>query len=344
MAPRFIFLSIDRTQASGGVAVLYDCVRLAREAGHDAVVMHGVPGFVHVNGRADVPVTWSNRIDRARAALGKPLSIRQKLRRFRQMHAPVRGDLDLRPDDVVVVPELFLLPSLLAFPDHRKVLFSQNPFLHLRAAETARLAGCDPVAPFVLHVGIARVCMEAISLLGATDMAQFPVSPRLQAFEYREEKRDVVAYMPRKRPEQARVFADALRRRGKLHGFDLLEIDDMTPDEVSEAVGSSRVFASLMAEEALGFPAAEAMAAGCVTVGYTGIGTREYFDETTGVPVPEGDLNGLVEAVEQAIAHHRADPSHFDEMRRRASRRIHDRYSEDRFREGLLAMLDRVAG
>ena len=102
------------------------------------------------------------------------------------------------------------------------------------------------------------------------------------------------------------------------------------------------MFISLLKEEALGFPAAEAMSSGCITVGFTGLGTEEYFDPSTGIPVPEGDVHALVEKVESVILDYDQNPGPYDEMRRRASKRIQERYSFDRFVSHLLAAWEKM--
>jgi len=342
MSARFLVLCIDRPLASGGVAVLYDAVQILTEAGHDAMIVHGRPGFRHMNGEASVSIGHSNRIALAENARWQPQSLRQKLRKARTAMARPADSFDLRPDDIIVVPELMLRNAMIAYPAHRKVLFSQNPYLYLEAVREARLAGLDPVAGIALNLGISRNCMAAFEAVGVTQVAYFPVAPRLDLFPYRHEKSQLITYMPRKRPAEAEVLEAALRRRGNLRGFDLLAIDGMAPEEVARSLAGTSVFVSLLKDEALGFPAAEAMAAGCVVVGYTGQGTEEYFDSNTGIPVQDGDILGLIEAVEDTVARLNRDPSAFDAMRRRASDRVHATYTRAAFREGLLTAVERL--
>lgn len=340
---RFIFLCIDRPHASGGVAVLYDAVRHANSAGLDATVVHGHQGFRHMNGDAHVPIGYSNRVALAENALWRPQSLRQKFRQLRKSFERPIDVPELRPCDVIVVPELMLPHALRAYPAHRKVVFSQNPYLYLDAVLAARRAGHDPIGEVVLNLGISRNCMAAFDAVGATRTAYFPVSPRLDLFPFCEGKSRTIAYMPRKRPAEGAVLADALRRRGHLRGFELVEIDELPPEEVARLIGKALVFVSLMKDEALGFPALEAMSAGCVVVGYTGHGTEEYFDCGTGVPVRDGDILGLIESVEQTIERLDSDPHALHRLRRAASIKVNETYSAAAFSDGLFAALDRIA-
>ena len=49
-------------------------------------------------------------------------------------------------------------------------------------------------------------------------------------------------------------------------------------------------------------PPLEAMACGCLTVGYDGRGGREYFDDRHAIVVEQQDVIGFTAAVEQTIA------------------------------------------
>jgi glycosyltransferase involved in cell wall biosynthesis len=142
--------------------------------------------------------------------------------------------------------------------------------------------------------------------------------------------------MPRKRPWEAKLICGALLRRGKLQGYQIEALDNMTRSEVAAKLAKTQIFISLLKDEALGFPAAEAMAAGCVVVGFDGLGTAEYFDQDVGVPVTEGDVASLVTAVENTIAEYETDPRRLDAMRRKASDRVNARYNKSAFEAGAL--------
>lgn len=338
MSRRYLFLCPDAQKASGGVAVLYDCVTFLREAGYDAAAVHQSPDARYPNQDIDAPVYFTPEIRRASAARQ---GLQGRLNRYAASvaHQFVKSRnlrLELRAEDLIVAPDFMLSDVLEAFPDNPKVLFVQNPFVYTHMHGIARGRGLDPVGGFIRFLGIADICMDTFELLGAEPVSRFPVSPNLSLFPFRQEKKPLITYMPRKRPQEAAIIDTALRQRGRLGEFDLVAIDRLPQAGVAGLLGESLVFLSLLKTEALGFPAAEAMAAGCITIGYTGLGTREYFDETTGIPVEEGDTMGVVRAVEQALEEYRADPSRLDDMRKRASERIHQRYSRDAFRDGLL--------
>ena len=186
--------------------------------------------------------------------------------------------------------------------------------------------------------------MDALDLVGAAPASYVPVSMHPETFAFREEKRRLITYMPRKRRQEAALIHAELERRGRIDGYEIAAIDGVPLAAVRERLAESLIFISLLHRESLGFPAMEAMASGCIVIGYTGHGGREYFGETTGIPIEEGDTPGLVRAVEEAVAAHRDDPARLDALRRRGSERVRERYSDEKFEACLLSTWRLVEG
>ena len=248
-------------------------------------------------------------------------------------------EMALRGNDILVVPEFMLSLAQEAFPTSRKIILVQNPFSYLTTFDDTRQRGIDPYAGVLLSLGVSQMCLEAIRLTGAGPDALVTVGPDFGIFEYRSDKKMQIAYMPRKRRAEARVVIEALRRGGKVNGFDIVEVEGKPQASVARILSESMFFISFLKRESLGFPAMEAMASGCVVVGYTGTGGREYFDAETGIPVAEDDTAALVRAVEDSVEAYRADPRIFDELRRRAAGRVTERYAASQTTETLLSAL-----
>lgn len=243
--------------------------------------------------------------------------------------------VEIRPDDVIVSPEFLFGTVLETFPG-RSIVVLSNSFSFERAFMRAVRRGHDPNARVAYCIGIWEACLKSFEMVEMGPSAYVPVSFSPSRFPFRREKEPLITYMPRKRPDEALIIDRALRRRGRLAGYDLQAIDGVPLSQLRDLLGRTRIFISLLQNEALGFPAAEAMASGCLVIGYTGLGTREYFDEETGVPVAEGDTPGIVEAVEAAAADYERDSRRLDAMRERASGRVQEQYSQVRFRESVL--------
>lgn len=338
MSRRFLFLCPDVSGSSGGVAVLYDAVTELRGAGYDASIVHMSPTARYHNTPHEVPVSYTHatRLAGLRHATPPRKVLSHAAIALERLKSGPNPRLALAPGDVLVVPEFLVALAAEAFPANPKIVFVQNSFGYLRSCATALERGFDPQNGVRLSIGISDTCLQALDLVGASPTAYCPVSPNFALFPYRAEKKRQVAYMPRKRKAEARIIHDALEARGHMAGHALVRVDGMPQARVAEVLGESLFFISLMREEALGFPAMEAMASGCVVVGYTGLGTREYFTPETGIPVEEGDTPGVVHSVEKAIAEYDRDPSRLDAMRMEAARLVTAKYSREAFHEGLL--------
>jgi glycosyltransferase involved in cell wall biosynthesis len=335
-----------RQTASGGIAVLYASAHRLRLAGFDAAVLTDDPLGLYPDLAVVPPTYWSKRLRyaflRDPSWTGAARKGAKLLRRRRQSTHDRLQMIDVEASDVLVVPEFMLDTAVRAFPKNRRVVFMQNSFSYLAAVHRLTTRDLEPQEATVATLAISQSCLDAADLAGATQCHHVPVGAALHLFPYRSVKELQVAWMPRKRRTDAFFLERAFRRSPALSDVELRVIDNMTQTQVSEVLGESLVFVSLMQREALGFPAMEAMAAGCFTVGYTGFGTREYFTEETGRPVEEGDLLGVVEATESAINEWKADPSRIDDVRAAASRNVHDRYGPERCEARLLDAFEQI--
>lgn len=338
MAQRYLFLCPDRKTASGGIAVIYDTVVVLRAAGYEAAIVHNSPGAGYPDYPDAPPMYYTQAVllgaerfgGRKLRATGPLLRARDRVRGGRLPR------VELREDDVIVTPEFMLADALAAFPHNEIGVFVQNPFTFNWAFMLAQTRGFKPFDRVGWYIGIADICMHQFELLQLPRTFYMPVSMKPEEFPFAQDKAPLITYMPRKRPDEAKMIDLALRQRSGIAGYRLEAIDGMPRTAVSAKLQESRIFISLLKQEALGFPAAEAMASGCITVGFTGLGTEEYFTPETGVPVPEGDLYALVRAVEVVVAEYEQDPTRLDALRRHASEAVNARYNRKAFESALL--------
>jgi glycosyltransferase involved in cell wall biosynthesis len=79
--------------------------------------------------------------------------------------------------------------------------------------------------------------------------------------------------------------------------------------------------------EGFGLPPLEAMACGCITIGYHGFGGREFFTDDLAFPISVGDVLTFVRTTEQVLKRWQNDPASLMEMTRRAASFVAERYS-----------------
>jgi glycosyltransferase involved in cell wall biosynthesis len=115
-------------------------------------------------------------------------------------------------------------------------------------------------------------------------------------------KKNIIAFMPRKRRIEATYIRDMFRfTYPEYRNWEWHEISGKTESEVAALLGESRVFLSLSRLEGFGLTALEAMAAGCVVAGFIGIGGREYANDQNGFWAGEDDFPTCVEQLKKAV-------------------------------------------
>ena len=220
------------------------------------------------------------------------------------------------PGDVVIAPETMPADALRMFKGQGAAvwLFVQN-WAYVDVSIDDALTGAAPAFDGALVVSdateaIVRRCFPGLPCYRVPPVVaclpQVPATAPCAA----------IAYMPRKLPELARWLRTVWPRAfPDLADVEWLEIDGLPHAQVLGCLQQSRYFVSLQHSEGLGLPALEAMAAGCLVVGFTGIGGREYARPDNGLWVADGDGPALLEALGQALRAERDQPGAFDATR-----------------------------
>lgn len=286
---------------------MYRHVDVLRSAGHAASIVHHRPGF------------------RAPWFAGKaPV-----------LYAPV----DIRPDDILVFPEIEFSAMLAAPSGVRRVAYVQTPYYMFREhswdprdRRTPYLSG-DLVAAVVVSEDGRDYLAHAF--------ANLPVYRVRNSIDLRfgppgGSKKKQLCFMPRKHYEDAQQVLNILKFRNVLDGWAVVPIHNLPEEQVISTMRDSAVFLSFGYPEGFGLPPAEAMASGCVVVGYHGNGGREYFTADHGFPVEIGDILGFARAAEHVISTLDANFSAFNEMTARASSFIRSTYTPVNEREDVL--------
>lgn len=311
------FVCPDTNTPSGGILVIYRHVRHLVEAGIRAAVVHERRGFAP---------TWFD-------TTGIPIVC--------------ADDVDADPaSDLLVIPEIYG-PDLAEIGDGvRKAVFNQNAY-NTFAGYPTDLA--DRRTPYT-HPDVVGVVVvsddNAAYLRHAFPELRVHVSPPMidpAQFHPREAKRRRIAFMPRKGAEHALQVINILKFRGALDDVELLPLDGMTQDEIAAELRQSLIFLSLGYPEGCPCPPREAMASGCLTIGYHGMGGRDFFDSDHGFPVPQGDIVAYAKTVEAVLDRHRTEPDALEAFAQRAAASIAERYSPANERDSAVAVWSALA-
>lgn len=170
-----------------------------------------------------------------------------------------------RTDGIRVVPETDL--DGLRAPG-RKIVFAQSFAFRSscpRGTEWAELGVEGAVA-------VSQTLAEAIER--HTGFAPAVLAPSVDPDLFRPAPKErTIAFMPRRNKAGIEEILDLARPRG----FAPLPIDRLPHHEVAERLSSAAIFLAAEPSEGFGLPALEAMASGCIVVGFTGGGGRDFM-------------------------------------------------------------------
>ncbi len=308
--PHIWYVCPDAQPPVGGVQVIYRHVGELTRSGYRAAVVHERPGFRYPWAPPQIPALSRDEVE---------------------------------PDpahDVVVWPEVYG-PAIGTWgPNCRRVIFNQNAFY--------TFSSCDFFDPQSLPYQDART-MAVITVSEHNRRWLEYAFPGLRArritvaiddrlFTPSSQKVTRICLMPRKGADAANQVLHILRQRGALEGVEVVPIDGRPSVEVAAVMRESLIFAALSSQEGFGLPAAEAMACGCVVVGYDGGGGAEFMRRGLAYRVPTGDVIAVAARVEQVLAEWRRRPTRVLAMGQRASRFVRERYSLQRERDDILKL------
>ncbi|MFC1775868.1 glycosyltransferase [Pseudomonadota bacterium] len=341
---RLLFPLVASNSPSGGRKFVYHVVDFLNEDGIEAWVVHPVENFRLTWFENDTQVGYSSVLfpkwkkrsrfrrfkDWVKSILRKPPFLPDKL---------VPKLLVVNDDDILVLPETRLL-WLHLFPSKcQKVIFNQNPYFtfaqhfndecfSVNGTLSKKLLGILVVS--TINENIQNFVFPEIEIVQASLFVE-------DVFCFSKNKKNQIAYMPRRNAKDAQAVINMLKFRGLPSNIEIVPIDGMHQDEVAKVLSESLIFLSFADREGFGLPAAEAMACGCMVIGYSGNGGDEFFDSEYCYPIREGDIEGFVRAVEEVLKINHSDPERCERKRALASQVIRKRYSKEVSRQTIVA-------
>jgi len=295
--PIAYFVCPDTDAPSGGVRVIYRHVGHLTAAGIGATVVHRARGF---------RPSW-----------------------FRDEGVPITSTEEITPRpgiDLLVIPEIYGPDLAVIAPGVRKAVFNQNAYNTFNGynpdpADLRTPYGHAEVAAAVVvsednraYLRHAFPGLDVRRTVNCVDPALFRPEP----------KRRRLAFMPRKNAEQAVQVLKMLAFRGVLDDVEVVALDAMSEEQVAAELRSSLLFLSFGYPEGCPCPPKEALASGCVVVGYHGMGGRDYLTGEHAFPVDQGDIVAFARTVETLLLRPQAELEAFGA---RAAAFVHDRYS-----------------
>lgn len=309
---RIFYISHDMPQPRGGIAILYDHVAVLRRHGFDASIVQSTPNFVYPFANQSVPVVYSGSI----------------------------GAVSYR--DTFVIPEDHPLAlSSLRSVQCGKVLFCQNHYYICHGLPPGQAWSDFGIQDYMALSLPIRDAMrtwfgvEATVVRPAVDDLFFADQPAPFAQPVN------VAFMPRKGVENLRLLQGLLGpnvQQKLAWAIQWRPIDGLQRPQVAEILKSCPVYIATGYREGLGLPSLEAMAAGCLVIGYRAGGGLDYATDDNGLWVPDDDPFALAQKLQEVLGR-LSDPSYLNTLRqiRQSGQATARRYSSQAQEAALLA-------
>lgn len=260
-------------------------------------------------------------------------------RRFFEESIPVETTdkaFTLQRNDLIVVPEPWggLIQKFRQW-DVRRYVFCQNHFY--------TFVGLGPTETYA-QIGVDRVfcCSEVIAdylkaVMGLDDVPVIHNAIDRSLFRPSAKRRQI-AVMPRKMKIEADFIEGSFRHMyPDLADVPWVKIADVPEAEVARILGESAVFLALGRNEGLGLPPLEAMASGCLVVGFLGDGGRAFATPENGRWCAAEDWLGAAGQLAQALRDYDRDGG---QRMIGAGRATASEYSLERMERELVAFWD----
>ncbi len=280
---RVVFaLPFDPNRITGGQKSIYTMAALLAAAGVDAAVWQP-------SGR---PTWFETR--------GPHLSVLPDLD---------GGDLVVVPEDV---PQSFVVRIFGAGPA-RLVLLCLNPYTYLTVRAQGR---SSPPVRWTGALVVGRRYTDLIRRLEGLDIV-VSLIPSIDPALFRPSEKSLrICAVPRKLPCEFMMIGEIFRSGHP----DVAEtpvdvLSDATEAETASAMGRASVFLSLCHREALALTPLEAMASGCVVVGYHGDGVLNYATAANGLWFGFDDVEAVADALARTVRAVRDGELWVDDMR-----------------------------
>ena len=148
--------------------------------------------------------------------------------------------------------------------------------------------------------------------------------------------------MSRKNYEDIKQAIQINNLRTNLIDWTIIDLNQLSHSEIAQTMNKSIIFLSSNLDEGFSLPSIEAMASGCLVIGYTGKGGNEYFKEEFSLPVPEKDIQQFALKLEEGIQKIEKQPNYLSNLALKARKFIDDHYSETIERKDIQTAWDSI--
>ena len=271
---KIYYLCPDFSPPSAGTRRLYRHVEHLNRFGFEAFIVHNKKGFVLSWHGHHVPVVW----------------MEDKLR--------------LNKDDIIVIPE-----------GMSQVMRSTQDLPCARVAIVLNWAHIYPNLPRGENWSDYGICFGITPSPVIKDFLEWSMGLQVdlianyvdtEKFTYKpEKKKRQIAYAARKDLSGEILRSIFEKNAERLKGYKWVLLEDLSEDEYAKTLVESKMFLGTSPQEGVPTAVLEAMAAGCIVVGYAGVGGSKNMigtgEKQNCFLVENGDIPGLGRELERVI-------------------------------------------
>lgn len=335
MGKRLLFVCPDNSIPSGGIKQIYRQVDVLNENDFSAYILHKNEGFRCQWFNNSTPILYHKELFQniAKLKTSNSKTIKTKLKLFvKQILSTLKpsSDIKLTKDDILVFPEIYGPHIATLYDGIKKVIYNQGVYqtffgynLNLNSKDTPYTSK-DLIA-VIVNSEDARQYMSLA--FPNVNLYRIHYGFNNKEFFISENKKRQICFMTRRLRSDIIQVINILKFRGILEGWKILPIENMNEQQVAQCMKQSAIFLSFNINEGFGMPPAEAMACGCIVVGYTGQGGNEIFNSEFSYPIPDRNVQEYVKTLEKVIKAFNVNPELFVEKGKKASEFILTNYS-----------------
>lgn len=334
---KIFFLCPDTKIPVGGIKQIYRHVDILDRNGYAAFVLHQEYNFRVDFFENHTPIANHKNIfnePKIKGAVSKAQNFLEATdMRVKSMGGNIETDCVLREDDILVIPEVYGPQISRIASGLKKIIFNQNANYTFNGYSFRKNEVQTPYKDLnvMATLVISEHSREYLSYaIPSTRIFRMHNGIDARFFYCNPQKKPLISFMSRKLQEDSIQVINILKQRHALDGFEIVAIDNATEREVSKILRDSLFFLSFSDQEGCPLPPMEAMACGCVVIGYTGYGGDEYFLPEFCYPVAQRDILSFSKTVENVLNAYRKDPQTFLDTGQKASKFILREYSMER--------------
>lgn len=278
---RILYFCPDFPQPSGGIKTLYRHAQTLVGMGFDAWIVHQKRPFQVTWHGYEAPTLW--------------LSERPRF----------------TPQDVLVIPEVMpqVMQQTARFSGERIVIaLSWSPtYWNLPAGQTWPSYGIHRV---ITKSQLIEAYLRWSMGIEATLISEYVTPDRY--FYSAEVKRPKISYLTRKERSAAWLHQVLVARGEPFTSFDWMPLRELSEDEYARHLRETAVYITTNMQEGMNSSVLEAMACGCLVVGYSGVGGNVYMEPEGAsqncILVENGNVPALGQRLERVLRVLAADP------------------------------------